>query len=313
MSCSKPATAASCLAPTVTGWGNSRYSEYRRCPRAHHLKFERGIRRLPIADADRDHVDYFELGRLIHACLQWAQLAPGINSWRDVVIAHLKADPAPCRFDLERAECDRLLDPYFAIYGTENAGWPDDAKIVSVEEEFTNEWELESRHLPTCRSGAGGFGCACPERLSGSYSARLDTILEIAGAITIADTKTRAKAFPQDRVEYARGLSTNPQFLGQSWLAMQRYGLEEPPPVWVNAIIKTKIPQYDRLLVRFTREAVDRWAAWQRDQSAEIGSSRAMNYSQCAPEIGSRCWAFDWCHSSPEQRARNYSEGTEHV
>ena len=32
------------------------------------------------------------------------------------------------------------------------------------------------------------------------------------------------------------------------------------------------------------------------------------NYSECAPEIGRRCWAYNWCHGSEESRALHYTQ-----
>jgi hypothetical protein len=288
MSCPAPdPRALECLAATNTSHGNSRFTEYRRCPKAHHLRYERGLRPLPREPQEDEEpeeaIDYFKLGNLVHSCLQYVQLYSPEACNFEPVLAACDAEP------LTVAECRRLLDPYFAVYGKGNAGWPEDAEIVAVEKEFKHTW-----------LAPGG-------RELGSYSARLDTVLRIRGSITIADTKTRARGFSRHRDHYAQGLATNPQFLGQSWLAMLAYDLDEPPPVWVNAIIKTKIPSYDRLLVRFTREAVERWAEWQQAESARGFPLRVMNYSACAPEIGSRCWAFDYCHGSDESRARRFT------
>jgi len=146
----------------------------------------------------------------------------------------------------------------------------------------------------------------------GRYTARLDTVLRIGGELVIVDTKTRARAFPEDRGGYARGVATNPQFLGQAFLVMQHFKLEAPPLLWVNAMVKTKVPQYDRLRVEFSPRAIEQWAANQQRLSARPAgdsSSCVMNYSACAPEIGSRCWAFGWCHGTAETRARNYIQG----
>jgi hypothetical protein len=319
----RPAVAEA-FAFTGTEWGSSRWGEYRRCPQAHHLRYHLRVSRTPAsAQQERDEegrLDYFALGNLVHAARGYFELTHDRGGdWRHVLeVARAQPDADP----LLVAEADRLLGGYFARWGEANAGWPEGAEIVSVERLYEHEWpDPDHGTCPSC-DGTGSrlvrtytYRCATcsgtggPRAVLGRYSARLDTVLRIDGSLVIADTKTRAKRIPSDRAHYERGLRTNPQFLGQSWLVMTAEGLDEPPPVWVNAIVKTKVPDYDRLLVRFTRADVDRWAANQRELSASGCDLRTMNYSQCAPEMGSRCWAFDWCHGSEESRALHFKIG----
>jgi hypothetical protein len=43
-------------------------------------------------------------------------------------------------------------------------------------------------------------------------------------------------------------------------------------------------------------------------------TGRLPNYSACAPEIGSRCQFFEWCHGSDEAKQRYFERKKgEHV
>lgn len=266
------------LTPTQTTHGASRWAELRRCPRAHHLRYTLGIQRIHRID---DGVDYFALGTLIHGALAYWQR--NALSWQDV-IEHALDEAAGGSGLREALDAHRLLEGYEAHWGSNPGGWPNGATVVAVE---------HAMGLPP-------------------YTARADSIIDLGGELIVVDHKTRARKLPDqgaDLDEYRRELATRPQFLGLSWLAQREWSLPDPPPVMVNAIVKTKIPQYGRVLVRFDQRQIDEWAANQ-DQAAE----RAMrnddplpNYESCAPEIGSRCWAFNWCHGSAEQRDREYT------
>lgn len=263
---------------TLTSHGSSRFLEYRRCQRAHSLRY-----RERIAPVERlfDRIDYFSLGSTIHACLAYAWEGFRIGEpreWRHALFA------ATLRGDLDEdvfEEADRLCSAYFAHYGEPDLGFT----ILGVE---------------TLLEDPASF--ALP------YTARLDLIGEAAGEIVIVDTKTRAKKIPDDRITYARDLTTRAQFLGQAHLAMLRYGLKEPPPIIVNAIIKTKIPGFDRLTVRPSLADVERWRAQQRRDASWGLEGTEMNYSSCAPELGSRCSYFRWCHGSDEERSRHFKK-----
>ncbi len=273
------------LEDTVTEWGSSRYSEYRRCPRAHYLRYEQGIQ---VAPKDPENLDsgegephYFVTGRLCHAVLRYMQegvIAGTPRLWTDVLEVAATLPNMDLRFV---HEAERLMGAYFLEYGEPNAGWPDGTKIVAVEQ------------LYETRIGAA------------PYTGRIDTVLQIKDSFLIADTKTRAKAFPQDRERYARGAATRPQFLGLSYLVREKLELEEPPSIWINAIIKTKIPKFDRLIVPVTSEALDLWAE-EQSKYLPIAGDQRMNYSSCAPEQGSsRCQYFNYCHI-PQTRETQY-------
>jgi hypothetical protein len=227
-------------------------------------------------------------GRLVHSCIHYMNAGviagePTPRDWRAVL---QRAGDAPYNHEpIDVREATRLMAGYYARYGTANAGWPEEAQIVASEQ------LLGSDALPL------------------PYTTRVDALLRLSGELIVTDHKSRAQRIPDERADFARGLATRPQFVGLSWLVKQAYGLAEPPPVWVNAIIKTKIPDYDRLLVRITQSAIDQWLENQARIAAAGLNGDLMNYSQCAPDIGQRCWAFDWCHGSAEMRSRKFTCG----
>ena len=277
------------LADTVTEWGSSRYSEYRRCPKAHHLKFELGIENAPkdpekLESGEGEPV-YFQVGRLCHAVLRYVQegvMAGTPRLWTDVIEVAATLPES----DLEQAHhAERLMGAYFLNHGEANAGWPEGTKILGTE------------LLYESRVG------------SAPYTGRVDTLLQINDRILIVDTKTRAKAFPGDRERYARGAATRPQFLGLAYLVKEKLQLEEPPSIWINAIIKTKVPKFDRLIVPISNEAIAQWAE-EQSRFLPIAGDDRMNYSACAPEgYGARCQFFNYCHL-PQTRETQYRKRT---
>lgn len=274
------------LVDTVTEFGSSRYAEYRRCPRAHWLRYEQGIRLAPrdeTLDGPEGEPSYFLVGRLCHAVLRYMQegvLArePSPRPWHDVIEV---AQTLP-EFDVQStSEASRLMGAYFMTYGDENAGWPEEAEILGVEVPY--------------ESTIGGS----------RYTGRVDTLIRIRDRILIVDTKTRSKAFPQNRDAYVRGAATRPQFLGLAHLVQEAMSLESPPSIWLNAIIKTKSPKFDRMIVPISAEALEQWKSEQTRFLPVLGDDR-MNYSACAPEgYGAKCSYFNWCHI-PSTRETHY-------
>lgn len=302
---SPPADPASVLRPTVTEWGASRYGEYRRCHKAHHLRFHLRVRPAPRrppenpleASEGDGKLNYFDVGKLVAACHQWMRegVLAGEAKPRDWA-APLMHAPLHGYALPEIDEASRLLGAYFMHYGPENAGFPEGSRILAVEHEMRAP--EGSRIAP--------------------YTARADAILQLpSGEIVIVDDKTRAQAFPKGREWYAQGAATRPQFCGLSWLvrndpAFRNEGDETPAPsVWINGIIKTKIPKFDRILVPMTHDALQRWEDAQARDASGGCVDDAPNYNSCAPEIGSRCWAFDWCHGSEAARRERFVVGDE--
>lgn len=280
-------TPEDCLQSTATEWGSSRWGEFRRCQKAHWLRYELGLEHKPAEPNDDDddrntRIDYYAVGILTHACLQWTSAAAAEGKtadWKDVIAAagNQVGDRAP--FDVGVVyEVERLIGAYFAHYGTDNGGWPEGVKVVDV--------EIELGTSPLQR--------------------RADVVLELpSGEIVVGDTKTRAHAIPDARFRFIEDMQVNDQFLGLSLLAQRHYKLEEPPALWVNAIIKTKIPKFDRILIPYTQEIIDEWAIHQARWEAAMvvrPTVHLANYSACAPAIGSRCSYFYWCHGTEEKR-----------
>jgi len=285
---------AAALAPTQTEHGSSRIAELQRCRVGHALRYEQHIE--PIKKAV-----YFDTGHFVHGCLRLVNEAViegrEFPDWKAVIafareqreakgetVAWDEKDPID--------EAEMCVERYYATHGEHNGGWPEAAKLLHAEL-FLEDRELEA----TCRA---------------------DLVIEMGGEIIIPDTKTRARGLPKERAEYARSLRTNEQFLRLSALAQTHFGLSEPPPVWLDAIIKTatrpKDPEakwpVDRLLVQFTQQDVDRWRVNQARILDFEHSARHLpviaNYHECAPAIGDRCWAFDWCHGTDETKARKF-------
>lgn len=294
---------ASVLRPTVTEWGASRYGEYRRCHKAHHLRFHLRVRPAPRppnpnpleAQEGDGKLNYFDVGKLVAAAHQWMRegVLAGEAKPRDWA-APLMHAPLHGYAPPEIDEASRLLGAYFMHYGADNAGFPEGSRILAVEHEMRAP--EGSRIAP--------------------YTARADAILQLpSGEIVIVDDKTRATAFPRNREWYAQGAATRPQFCGLSWLLAHAPGdidvkwtSDEPPMVWINAIIKTKLAKVDRLPVPMTHAGLQRWEEAQMHDSQGCIDAHP-NYNSCAPEIGSRCWAFDWCHGSESAKRERFIVG----
>lgn len=292
------------LEPTPTEWGASRWGEYRRCHFAHHLRYHLRLVSTPRRDDDwdaaavddRPDTSYFELGQLVHAGHRW--MREGVlagerrpRDWRHVLAVATLDGHGHRAYDVGHVyEAERLLRAYYARWGVENAGFDPELRIVAVEHEL--------------RAPKG-------HRIA-PYTARVDAILrnEVSGELIVDDDKTRGRAFPKGRRDtYARGLSTRPQFCGLSWLVWNCFepASADPPAVWVNAIIKTKVPTCDRLVVPMTVAGLGRWEAMQADDARGGVASTTRCFESCAPEMGSRCWAFTWCHGTDEERATHFT------
>lgn len=293
------------LQSTVTTHGASTWTEYQRCQRSHHL---RNVVRLRPRKFEPDPLDtdgpeprdtsYFEVGQLVHACLAYVRKGVMLGERRLVWTQVLEAAPSQS-YDVGNCyEAERLLNAYWAHWGLDNGGFPEGVRIIGVEELIVGE--------------CGGM----------PLTTRADCILQIGDSIVVGDTKTRAQALPgaasdrrpEDpfrRADYARGLTTRPQFLTLCHLVQQAMKLPAPPEVQVDAIVKTKVPKLDRLTVPIRQRHVDVWLAAHAQLAAQGLTGDLPNYSQCAPEIGSRCWAFDWCHGSDDMRERLYQQGDE--
>lgn len=302
---------------TMSPWGASRFGTFARCNREHALRYCDGV--IP-KDRLFDRLDYFELGTALHAILSyaWGGFQCGIlRDWRDALAA-LTLRPSGIDEDVY-LEAERLATAYFAKWGQPD--WQGDTEIVAIEEliedgRMCDACNGDGRDAYSAVHGLGANDATACDKCTGRgvldgtfalpFTARLDLVLRIAGQIVLVDTKTRASKIPEDRVSYARDLTTREQFLGQCHLAMQRWNLEEPPGLLVNAIVKTRIPSFDRLLVRPSLSDVERWRENHAKVAARGVAGDLMNYQSCAPPLGSRCGYLKWCHGSNEERTRHY-------
>lgn len=270
------------LQDTQTEYGSSRIMAYERCPREHWLRYMRGVESVRRPRA-------LGTGSLVHAALAYARHGRMIGrdlSWLSVVDVAGAMDP-----DLtpqQQAEAYRLLGAYELQYG-HASGFPLDdhrVRVLGVEQAF----EVD-------------VGAPVP------FTGRADCVVDIAGTVIVIDTKTRGQKIPADRDEYARQLATRPQFPGLVAGVRQLYGLDYNPPILLDAIIKTKVPRMDRLGIEVDPRQMERWRVGMRStlQQIFVGSSgRNPRLTSCAPEIGSPCEFFQWCHGTDEERERNY-------
>lgn len=285
-----------CLRSKGTEWGSSRWAEYRRCQRAHRLRYVDGIskRRLPIVDpdllleekdgSDPSKPDGRRVGSLIHAAFQW--LAEGIlqgkaRDWRHP-LAVAASDDWPL---VDIFEAERVLVAYFKFWGNEgNLGFSEGFTILKAEAAF----EISIGGLP--------------------LTGRADLLLaDPNGRIVIVDHKSMARARSGDP---DRLLRTSDQFLALARLVQVTYELPYIPEIIVNDLIKTKVPKFERQLVAITPNDLKQWVANQ-DETARTGMTGSLrNYNACAPTTpGSRvCDLFNYCHGSDEQREKGYEK-----
>lgn len=288
-------TAAACLESTATEWGSSRWATHNRCGQEYDLRYNRKIRRLPMTAGvtDPSKANPLNVGTLVHGGIRLVETgsmtaAAAIEALGDAAALN----PRFSRFDV--AEAERLLTAYWAHWGEEYAGWREGVIVEAT------ELQLKAAGL--------------------QHTGAVDTLLRYPdGSVAIVDTKTRAQKLPDD---CERLFATNPQFLSLSYMLQELMDLDSPPPVIVNAIVKTKVPDFDRPVVRFTQTQVDRWAGNQRlieeqnERHVERGSKPSgdtrlytMNYNACAPPFGYKCDYFDYCHAlGDEARALHFSE-----
>jgi hypothetical protein len=276
------------LGSTATPYGSSRWAAWRSCAYKHHLRYREGIK--PV-----DTVDYFSIGIALHAVLAYSARSIA-HDWRDMV---RYLDLHTPHAGEVAAEVERLCEAYFLRYGDKLAGWEDARSIGGVE-----------LKLQLWRPFA--------------YSGRVDLLVTTASGPIIVDHKTRGRKIPNDSEEYQRDLATRPQLLGLSWLARRKLKLPYYPPVCLNEIIKTRVPDFARTTVRMDPERVEAWVRNEklarrrmrldRPKHGRHGDDSLVlrNYDCCAPTIGSRCVYFDWCHGTPRQRAIHYTQETQH-
>lgn len=265
-----------CLENTATDFGGAYYDVYQTCERKFHLTQLVELRNAPRRQAP-------DIGSLVHACLRYAGICASAeqdwSNWRQVLAA--APEHGYAIGDCETAES--LLDFYWLKWGVENAGYPAGAKILQVEQ----EWRYEFGALPT--------------------TARADTLLELNDEILIVDHKTRSSKVPDG---FERQMQTRPQFLrlGALWRALNP---DKPrAAIWVNALVKTKLPSFSRHIVRLDDAMLDAWVDNQKRLTAAIASSSIdtclANFSACDGGFFGSCDYRDYCWGSEAVKTTKY-------
>jgi hypothetical protein len=233
----------------------------------------------------------------VHACRQWQNLGVirGVeHNWCDVIeilrAGAVDEDGYPDDYQVEIIdEAERLVGSYVAHYGAANAGWPADVTVMAAEQHY------EDRVL--------------------QHTGRADALLKVFDRVVISDTKTRSSMFPRDScysrhdpptyADFAKAASTSPQFLFLTIAVRRAMNLDYYPQMWIDGIIKTKIPKFQRVMVDFAEHIVEDWLAHQH-RKVLLPIADEPNFFSCAPVFGSRCGYFDWCHGAPELRDDKY-------
>lgn len=304
-----------CLQPTVTEWGSSRIAEFRNCPYGHHLRYVEGVSpRRDLISEESGKLDYFAVGNAVHSALAYVELGElhGFAAdWKDLLThaAYKGLWPQP-----ELEEARRLIWPYFGTWGPANAGLGPGYKIVAIEKAWAVTLAAPSAGQAKYPTEYTGRADCVTVRVTNNPSARTSYNQPRGNAghahknrkYVVWDHKTRSKNYGETDEELSLLLKSRPQFLGLAYLA--RENLKSIPDLMVNIIIKTKIPQFRRVLARFTDDDLNDWAV---NHVASIAhrsmDERWKNYSSCVPEIGQKCWGFSWCHGSARDRQTLYS------
>ena len=293
---------------TATEFGHSRWAAFHECETKHHLLFHQHVRpkKRPLAP---------DIGTLVHIALAAQELAAKNNLQLQLWQEAIRTSHRPPEVTLEAT---RLVAGYFLFWGVDNGGWGEGTKLIGIEE-YLSAAEANSASGKSYKVGR-------PIGFPHSYSTRYDQIVEtwlrsddgellknIAYPVrskALVDHKTRGTRIKDVR-KFVRLAHADTQFLGHAYLWRERTG--EHLPVIYNAIVKTKVPEYMRIVIHYKDEELDRWAANQ----AKIELRRLplmqdpehdtlMNYEACVPPIGSPCDFFDWCHGDEQSRLDNY-------
>lgn len=272
---------AAALQDTQTEFGSGFYDDFQRCARSHALAQVIELR-------TPSHSKAFDIGKLCHAVLRYAGSAEvhsqDWSDWPDLL------EYAAQQPEWSAADCDEaanLMQHYFLRWGTPNAGYPAGFAIKQVEQEWRAEF--------------GGL----------EVTARADTLLCSEDEIYIVDHKTRASKLPQNAEEIFR---LRPQFMRLCALWRKLHPQKPRAAVWVNALIKTKTPDFARQLVRISDVQLDAWEENQVRLARLIASAPAMrlpaNFGECYPQGHSSypCWAKDYCWGSEAMRERKYKQ-----
>lgn len=268
--------------------GSTFWKSLRLCPREHALRYEVGL--VPLSEKPRPALDR---GKVVHAALEhyYTMLGEGrsANAVEDT-LARLERlseevfkladnDPefgASWRDALN--EADRTIRGYFAQYASEPI------RVLDVE---------VSVFRPILRGA--------------SYSARLDLVAELDGAVWIVEHKTTRVASGSSLQNFWLDL----QILGQAWLTegrkRWRFGTasEWVRGVLVNILVATKEPKFVRVPCVFSP---DHLTAFHREMISLVEyrefclrSQWPRNFGNCSgfSRFNTTCDYFDLCALSP--------------
>lgn len=277
---------------TGTSYGHSRWQSLRTCEYQHHLKYHEHIR-------PKQNSPALDVGSAVHIGLMAQELASMESIEEPIWQRAVEASPVDCEARLEAA---RLLSAYFAHYGIDNAGWGN-YKILSVEQEMHAYKSLY-------------------------WSTRVDAVVMAPAErkhsereVFVVDHKTSRSAV-SDVAEFVRDCKVNPQFLGHALTYQTVFG--KRVSVLVNLVVKSRIPSFERVIVRFSDAELMNWHAEQKMYEIEnraklenvVNRKRLpiKNYDACTNAVGMRCWAFDYCWGTDQDRENLFykvDEGSE--
>lgn len=269
---------ARALADTVTSHGGAFYDEYLTCQQRFRLMHVDLVEPSALGKPK-----YLDVGSLVHAVLRYAgeciMRGESAAGWEAVLDAAVQA---PYGYPEDAAEeARRIMHHYWLRYDIAYAGYPPEARLISIED----EWRHDFGGLPV--------------------SARADVMLEMHDELFIVDHKTRSSKFPD---AYVRDSATRPQFLRLA--ALYRAKCNVIPAIWVNGLIKTAIPKFERHVIRFDAAQVDAWCENQVLLASAIRrqdwAQATMNFSQCSDGTFGACSYRDFCHGSEELEALKF-------
>ncbi len=262
-------------------WSHSRFSELRRCPKSHDLRYNQKVY------PKGSRPDALEIGGYVHDVCEYVgkQCLSGFEP-TDYVWQEAEAQ---ARDGLQNPknmiDGARLISAYRMQYGDEQAGWPpDEYELIGVEEVF------KAREL---HQSIGGFASKADVTLRQYGSGRL----------VVAERKTGARKPSGSMEEIVESLRSRPQLMALAFCARDHYG--ELPLIIHDLITKTKTVEFYRIEVEVTDADLDRWAREQVELEQMIPLTCA-NRDACDPPVGFRCQYFKFCHGTDQDRQALY-------
>ena len=284
---------------TATRWGHSRYAEWHRCETAHHLRYHKKLK--PI---ENDLA--LDIGSAVHIGMAAGMLGYKYERTDLEELALFAIESEPRLQEEAKLDGARLLRHYIAFWG--ETAWNFGGEVVAAEKYLEADVAAE----------VGKPGMFPPT------STRVDFIVRVPwerGGQPIptwmwGDHKTRRSSCPGvkdpgTRAEFIRGLHTDDQFLRHSYCLWKLTGRLRPGVL--NFFVKTKEPKFERIYIQHTEKQLRRWGANEglrvRRYSGDMDlptDKPLMEYGECEPAMGKRCWAFNWCHGTQQMRDEQF-------